>query len=233
MSQPGDEHVGEFTSQGQADKLTGVAANLPKYEPGLYAGWELDVWGRLRNLANAASHRYLASIEGRNFMVTRLVAEIASSYYELLALDRQLQVITDNIALQERALELRAGAVPGGFRHLRCPGTLRGQPPGYAELAVHNPATDCRDREPTQLPGRSLPQRERSGRPPTFSTNSPPQWQWASPLSFWRIVPDVRQAELELAAGGARRRGCPKSLLSVSRNRSSGRLPVIRSDQAG
>ena len=47
-------------------------------------------------------------------MVTRLVAEIASSYYELLALDRQLQVITDNIALQERALDLARAQFQAG-----------------------------------------------------------------------------------------------------------------------
>ena len=75
----GDERAGKFTSQGQSDERSGIGPNLQKHEFGLYASWELDVWGRLRNLANAASHRYLASIEGRNFMVTRLVAEIANN----------------------------------------------------------------------------------------------------------------------------------------------------------
>ena len=110
----GTERVGKFTSQGQSDELTGVGSNLPKYQPALYASWEIDVWGRLRNLAKAASHRYLASIEGRNFMVTRLVAEIAGSYYELLALDRQLRIITENIALQEKAVELARAQFEAG-----------------------------------------------------------------------------------------------------------------------
>src|SRR5262249_1848881 len=44
----GDEHVGEFTSQGQADERSEIGPNLQRYEPGLYASWELDVWGRLR-----------------------------------------------------------------------------------------------------------------------------------------------------------------------------------------
>ena len=114
MPEPGSSTSESSRARVKADERSEIGPNLQKYEFGLYASWEIDVWGRLRNLANAASHRYLASIEGRNFMVTRLVAEIASSYYELLALDRQLQVITDNIALQERALDLARAQFQAG-----------------------------------------------------------------------------------------------------------------------
>ncbi len=50
--------------------------------------------------------RYLSSVEGRNFMVTNLVAEIANSYYELLALDNQLDIVKKNIEIQNDALEI-------------------------------------------------------------------------------------------------------------------------------
>ncbi len=102
----GLDRVGRHTSQGQADELTGVAPNLQSYTFGLSASWEVDIWGRLRNAAEAARYRYLASREGRNFMVTRLVAEIASRYYELMALDRQLEIVRNNVRLQEESLEV-------------------------------------------------------------------------------------------------------------------------------
>ena len=102
----GLDRVGRYTSQGQADEHTGVAPDLQSYSVGLYASWEVDVWGRLRNAADAARLRYLATREGRNFMVTRLVAEIASRYYELMALDRQLEIVRDNVRLQEESLEM-------------------------------------------------------------------------------------------------------------------------------
>ncbi len=70
------------------------------------ASWEVDIWHRLRNARQAAANRYLASIEGRNFMVTNLVAEIASNYYELLALDNQLALVQQNIGIQTNALQL-------------------------------------------------------------------------------------------------------------------------------
>ncbi|NVB40055.1 efflux transporter outer membrane subunit [Pseudenhygromyxa sp. WMMC2535] len=102
----GIEKVGRFTSQGVSDESHGVAANLPDLGFGVSASWELDVWGKLRNAAKAANQRYLASVEARNFLVTQIIAEIADAYYELLALDAQLEVIDRNIALQQDVLKI-------------------------------------------------------------------------------------------------------------------------------
>jgi outer membrane protein TolC len=60
----------------------------------------------MRNAADAANHRYLSSMEGRNFMVTELVADIANTYYELLALDNQVEVLKRNIEIQKDALDV-------------------------------------------------------------------------------------------------------------------------------
>jgi len=49
---------------------------------------------------------YMASQEGRNLLVTNLVAEIANSYYELIALDSQLSNLEQNIEIQKNALEI-------------------------------------------------------------------------------------------------------------------------------
>lgn len=76
------------------------------FEAGAYAHWELDIWKKLRNAKKSATMRYLSGIEGRNFMVTNLVAEISSSYYELMALDNQLEIIKQNIDIQSSALEV-------------------------------------------------------------------------------------------------------------------------------
>jgi NodT family efflux transporter outer membrane factor (OMF) lipoprotein len=102
----GLEKVGDYTSQGFADKLTGVPQNLGNFAFGLTASWEVDIWGKLRSAAKAANFRYLAGIEGQRFMTTQLVSEIARSYYELIALDNQLDVLNRNIKLQQDALEV-------------------------------------------------------------------------------------------------------------------------------
>jgi len=77
-----------------------------EYVLGLFASWELDIWGKLHDAKDAAVKRYLASIEGRRFLVTNLVAELSESYYELLALDNQLRVLEQNIGIQQEALEV-------------------------------------------------------------------------------------------------------------------------------
>jgi len=68
--------------------------------------WELDVWNKLRNAKKSAVLKYLSTTEGKNFMVTNIIAEIAESYYELLALDNLLAIIQQNIELQTNALKV-------------------------------------------------------------------------------------------------------------------------------
>ncbi len=108
----GIEKVGRYTSQGAGDASTDITEGkevpewLPDYNIGLYAGWEADVWKKLRNAKKAAVTRYLSTIEGKNFVLTDLIAEIANSYYELLALDNQLEIVRQSIELQKNALEI-------------------------------------------------------------------------------------------------------------------------------
>lgn len=195
----GVEHVGRYTSQGQNDEMAGVAATLQEYRLGLYSSWEIDVWGRLRNLASAAAHRYLASVEGRNFMVTRLVAEIASLYYELLALDRRLEVLDTNIALQEHGLRLVRAQFEGGrvtiLAVTRFEATLRAMQ--SARYLVQQRIVETENRI-NFLAGRyPLPVARSSD---AFLDRAPPEMSVGVPSDLLSNRPDVRQAELQLAA---------------------------------
>ncbi len=108
----GVEKVGRYTSAGAGDASTDmtpgkrVPDNLGDFYLGLNTTWEVDVWGKLRNAKKAAFSRYLASVEGKNFVVTNLVAEIANTYYELLSQDSELKYIRQTIQLQKNALEI-------------------------------------------------------------------------------------------------------------------------------
>ncbi|WP_339836082.1 TolC family protein [uncultured Maribacter sp.] len=104
------EKVGEYTRNGAVEKNLEIKDGeefpepLTYYSAGIFASWELDIWKKLRNSKKSAVLEYLSSIEGKNFMVTRIIAEIADSYYELLALDNQLAFIEQNLELQGNAL---------------------------------------------------------------------------------------------------------------------------------
>ncbi|SHF13091.1 TolC family protein [Flavisolibacter ginsengisoli] len=108
----GVEKVGRYTSQGAGDASTEIAPGKEVPDPltditgAVYANWEVDIWKKLRNAKKAAISRYLSTIEGKNFVVTNLVAEIANSYFELLALDNQLEIVQQTIGLQKNALDI-------------------------------------------------------------------------------------------------------------------------------
>jgi NodT family efflux transporter outer membrane factor (OMF) lipoprotein len=74
----------------------------------------IDLWRELRNARDAAFQRYIATIERRNYFVTRLVADIAESYYGLMALDQRLVTLDRIIAFQQRSLEVAKALVQRG-----------------------------------------------------------------------------------------------------------------------
>lgn len=106
----GFEKEGRYTRHGAVDEEleikpgTAFPEPLPDFVAGAFASWEVDIWKKLRNAKKAAALRYLASVEGKNFAVTNLIAEIASSYYELMALDNLLDIVQKNVDLQTDAL---------------------------------------------------------------------------------------------------------------------------------
>lgn len=108
----GVDKVGRYTTHGAFEATTEMEPGkeipeaVPDFLVGAVAKWEVDIWRKLRNAKDAAVKRFLADQEGRNFMVTNLVAEIADSYYELLALDNQMEILNQNITLQENALRI-------------------------------------------------------------------------------------------------------------------------------
>jgi NodT family efflux transporter outer membrane factor (OMF) lipoprotein len=103
---------GKYTRFGAVDANTNIETGkripdpLPDFLIGANFSWEVDIWKKLRNSKKSAMYRYLSTTEGKNFMVTQLIAEIANSYFELMALDNQLLILKKNIEIQQNALEI-------------------------------------------------------------------------------------------------------------------------------
>ncbi|WP_316738902.1 TolC family protein [Pedobacter aquatilis] len=201
----GIDKVGRYTSSGAGDASTditpgkGVPEILPDYAFGLQANWEADIWHKLRNSKKAALTRYLSTVEGKNFVVTNLVAEIANTYYELLAQDNQLEIVKQNIALQSNALELMK---------------IQKQATRVTELAVRKFEAEVLSSKSLEfeiqqqitesenkinfLLGR-FPQpiiRDKS----SFNTLVPTNIQAGLPSQLLANRPDIKQAEYDLAA---------------------------------
>jgi multidrug efflux system outer membrane protein len=81
---------------------SGTAAAGTSYSAGLSAAWELDFFGRLRSLSDAAREQYLASGEARKAAQILLVSQVADQYLTVLAYDAELAVTRNTlIAAQE------------------------------------------------------------------------------------------------------------------------------------
>lgn len=61
-------------------------------QAGFSLSWELDLWGRLRRLNEAARAQYLASEEGRRGVLTTLIADVSTAYFDLREQDLELDI---------------------------------------------------------------------------------------------------------------------------------------------
>ncbi|RYZ21800.1 MAG: efflux transporter outer membrane subunit [Chitinophagaceae bacterium] len=201
----GAEKVGRYTSQGAGDAATEieegkeVPETITDYTGAVYATWEADIWKKLRNAKKAAISRYLATVEGRSFVQTELVGEVANSYYELLALDNQLAIIRQNIALQQNGLEIvkvqkQAARVTELAVQKFAAEVLRTQ---SLEWEVRQRITETENRINFLL-GRFPQPVPRSGAP--LLEQAPPAVAAGIPAQLLVNRPDIRRAEQELAA---------------------------------
>ncbi len=103
--------LGQYTEGGAVEQNLPIGGGpfptfVGDYQFGLFSTWEVDIWRKLRNSTEVAVLEYMSTIEGKNFLITNLVAEVARAYYELITLDNQLENLEQNIAIQENALEM-------------------------------------------------------------------------------------------------------------------------------
>src|SRR6185436_2897018 len=70
------------------------------------ATWEIDLWGRVRRMNEAARANFMATQEGRRSVMISLVSGVASSYFELLELDERLAIAKRTRDSYQRSFKL-------------------------------------------------------------------------------------------------------------------------------
>lgn len=201
----GVDKAARYTSRGAAEAVSEITPGKEISEPlgnliaGVNANWEVDIWKKLRNAKKAAVARYLSTVEGKNFVLTNLIAEVATSYYELLALDNQLSIVRQNIELQKSALEVvkvqkdAARATELAVQKFKAE-VLKSQSMEFGILQsireTENRINLLLGRYPQDIP------RDKSD----FLGLLPPTVRSGIPSQLLANRPDIRQAELELSA---------------------------------
>lgn len=100
--------------------MTGSPLLGSQYEVGLSVGdWELDFWGRIRSLKDAALESFLASDAARREVSIRLIAQVANSYLSVCELDERIALARQTIATREESLRIfRRRAEVGAISNL-------------------------------------------------------------------------------------------------------------------
>lgn len=199
----GVRKAGRYTSEGAGDATTDIEPGTVIPDPllnfggGLTANWEIDIWKKLRTEKESAVAHYLSTVEGKNFVLSNLIEEVADNYYELLALDNQLDIIQQYIKLQQRALEISK---------------IQKEAAAATELAVKKFEAELAKSKATEYTIRQeITEKENEinalcGRFPqpivrtkeSFMSTMPQTISTGIPSQLLANRPDIKQAELEL-----------------------------------
>ncbi len=212
QAQVGITRADQFPSLSAGGNITSEASPtigpIPSYQVTLgqvsaSASWIPDFWGRYRRATEAARAQLLASRWAQQAVTSTLVAGVASSYFQIRALDLQLEIAQRTLASRKQSLELTQTLEQHGFDNLL---DVR-----QAEQLVHTAAAQVPDLE------RQIEQQENNlsillGNNPGAIprglrlTEQPhsPEVPAGLPSALLERRPDIRQAEANLIAANAR-----------------------------
>ncbi|MDC8002241.1 efflux transporter outer membrane subunit [Aequorivita todarodis] len=83
----------------------GNISSIDQYELSAGLSWEADIWGKIRSNERAFQASYLQTVAAHQAVKSRLIANIASTYYQLLSLDEQIRVTEETIETRSKGLE--------------------------------------------------------------------------------------------------------------------------------
>jgi multidrug efflux system outer membrane protein len=102
-------------AQGGYSNLRSLQFDTDSTNLSVSLGWELDLWGRIRNTSAAARAALLGSVEARRTVLQTLVSDVASNYFLLRDLDLELDITRHALQLREASLELVQLRVDNGY----------------------------------------------------------------------------------------------------------------------
>jgi multidrug efflux system outer membrane protein len=164
--------------------------------------WEVDLWGRLRRLREAALADFFASDDNRRGIIVSLIGTIAADYFSLLSLDLQLDIARRTVQSRHETLALftkrELGGVGDRLQTASEESILASAAATIPDLERQIVATE---NEISILLGRPPGPIRRSTN--LVSRPAPPRQEVGLPSSLLERRPDVRQAEARVISANA------------------------------
>jgi outer membrane protein, multidrug efflux system len=108
---------------GGASRGKNAASGAPSFNNGVTsdtfvlageATWELDLWGKIRRLNESARAQYFATEEARHDVTISVISQVAQAYFQLVALDAELEISRETTNSYNDSLELFNAQMQGG-----------------------------------------------------------------------------------------------------------------------
>lgn len=99
----GENYGGDNYKQSNEFDLKGIAT------------WELDLWGKLRWAKDKSIADFVGSLENQSALKMSLIAQVAQSYFELVALDNELSIVKKTVDARQESLHLVRLRYEGGL----------------------------------------------------------------------------------------------------------------------
>lgn len=77
--------------------------------------WEMDLWGNIRWSTRKAAAEYLAGVEAERAMRITVIAEVATAYYQLMALENELMIVNRTLQTRKEGEEQAKLRYEGGL----------------------------------------------------------------------------------------------------------------------
>jgi multidrug efflux system outer membrane protein len=198
----GDAGVDQLSRETATGVPPGADRTNEFYSATINVGWELDIWGRIRRASEAARADLLTADEGRRTVILTLVSAVATSYIELLSLDKQLVVAERTLETRYESLRLFEVQRDGGVVSDLEVAQIRSE---YELAAVQVPRIEqqiaLQENLISVLLGRNPGPIDRGK---TFDDMLKPPIPGGLPSDLLTRRPDIRAAEQVLVAANAR-----------------------------
>jgi outer membrane protein, multidrug efflux system len=165
-------------------------------------GWELDLWGRIRRLNEAARAQYLASEEVRRGVLLSLVSDVAQTYFRLLDLDRELVIMKATVAAFRGTYDLFNRKLEGGAASaVQTAYAAAAMEQAAAQVPETERVIEATENQLSALLGRNPGPIPRGK--PLDGQFDPPAVPAGLPSELLRQRPDIQAAEQEMVAANA------------------------------
>jgi outer membrane protein, multidrug efflux system len=211
QAQLGIIRADQFPALGAGAGISDVRESQSKFLPAfetstgqvnLSTAWELDFWGKFRRATEAARANLVASEWARREVLSTLVANVASSYFQLRALDLELEISKRTLDSRQESLRLTRILSDGGSTSLL---DVRQAEQLVFTASAEIPALEQQIEQQENLLSILLGQNP--GDIPRGQTlteqRQPPEVPTGLPSSLLERRPDIRQAEAQLVAANA------------------------------